>query len=94
MALEITYIDRADHKEHKVYGICVGRATVTLGASSATCGTVPGGAAIARLTAGEACTVSNNGAAADATNGFYLAANTTIDVAVPHQAQPFYAKLG
>lgn len=82
MALEISYWSGYDPITRLAYGTVLARASVTLTASSASMGTVPAGAAIARVTAGEATLVSNNGTAASATNGVYLATGDSIDIAV------------
>lgn len=82
MALSISYFGGADIQTMQCYGECVSRADVTLTASSASMGAVPANAALARVTAGEACTVSNNGTAASATNGISLAAGDKIDLAI------------
>lgn len=82
MALEITYYSGADTQEGVVYGKVMGRSTVTLGASSANAGTKPNGAALARIKAGEACVVSNNGDTS-ATNGQHLDAGEVIDMECP-----------
>lgn len=82
MALEITYYGDADIVTGACLGIQLGRATVTLSASSADAGTKPSGAAIARLTAGENCIVSNDGDTSS-TNGQYLASGSFIDMQVP-----------
>lgn len=82
MALEITYYGDADIITGACLGLQLGRATVTLTASSADVGTKPDGAAIARFTAGENCIISNNGATSS-TNGQYLAAGGILDMQVP-----------
>lgn len=93
MALSISYFGGTDVNTMQCYGECVSRADVTLTGSSASMGTPPTNAAIARVTAGEACTVSNNGTAASATNGVSLAANAVIDMAVI-RGQALLAKTG
>lgn len=87
MALTITYVDNADIRTRQCYGTFLSTASVSLTSTSADCGAVPGSASIARIKAGEACYVSNNGADASATNGVPLAANEVIDLAVPTGAQ-------
>jgi hypothetical protein len=84
MALEISYFDGAGTTSitSNVYGGLVASASVTLSGSSASCGTVPAGTRLARVKAGETCRVSNNGAAASATNGVHLAASETIDITI------------
>lgn len=82
MALEITYYGDTDTTTGQIYGLQLGRSTVTLTASSADAGAKPSGASFARLRAGEACVVSNNGATS-ATNGQYLAAGEFIDMQTP-----------
>lgn len=83
MALEISYWTGSDAATRSCYGTNVGRTSATLTGSSAALGVIPSGASVARLKAGENCIVSNNGAAASASNGVYLAAGDTIDIAVP-----------
>lgn len=93
MALTVEYWTGADLKTRQCYGWCVETASVSLTTSSASCGTVPKGATIARITAGEACYVSNNNVAASATNGAYLlAAGDYRDMAVPNGGGPFLAR--
>lgn len=84
MALEISYFTGPGESKQtdKIYGTLTGSASVTLTGSSASCGTVPANTNLARLKAGEACRVSNNGAAASASNGVYLAAGDIIELSV------------
>ena len=82
MALEISYWTGYDAVTRLAYGTVISRVSSTLGGSSTGQGAIPANAVIARLKAGENCNVSNNGAAASATNGVYLAAGDTIDIAV------------
>lgn len=83
MALEISYWSGYDPVTRTVYGELIASATQTLGSSSTDCGTPPANAAVARLTAGENCRISNNGASATATNGVLLNAGDSIDLQVP-----------
>lgn len=87
MALRITYFDGCDTITRQCYGVVMGSAAVTLTATSADLGVVPPGAAVARMSAGEDCLVSNNGTAASATNGVFLSAGSAIDMAVPASGQ-------
>lgn len=87
MALEISYWTGYDPITRQCYGINAGRASVTLTGSSADLGTVPSNAAIARLEAGEDCVISNNGAAASATNGIKILAGIAQDIQVPVTGQ-------
>ncbi len=82
MALSITYFDGADRTTQQCYGKMLSTVEYTVTGSSASCGTPPESAKIARLTAGEACNVSNNGSAASAINGVRLAAAAVIDVEI------------
>ena len=82
MALSISYFTGADGATRQCYGWLLGSAVVTLTSFDASCGTPPPNAGIARVTAGEACFVSNNMTAVSATNGVSLAAGTTIDIAI------------
>ena len=93
MALSISYFAGADLQTQKCYGRNISRVDVTLTGSSASCGTPPEQATLARLTAGEACTVSNNGTAASATNGVSLASGAVIDLEV-FRGTAFLAKTG
>lgn len=90
MALEISYWTGYDPITRQAYGTCISRVSYTVTASSVSVGTPPANAAIARLRAGEACCVSNNGADASATNGVYLGVGDVIDLAV-NQASPIEA---
>lgn len=92
MALDVTYYAGRGSHGTQIYGGQVTRAIVSLTGSSATCGAVPGGAVLARLTAGEDCVVSNNGAAASDTNGQKILTGGTIDLSVPAGGAPFYGK--
>ncbi len=92
MALTVEYYTGADLKTRQCYGWNISSAAVGLTSTSATCGAVPAGAVIARITAGEASYVSNNNLTASATNGALIAANTTIDMAVPNGGTPFLAR--
>lgn len=87
MALEISYWSGYDPITRQCYGTNLGRASVTLTGSSTDLGTVPSGAAVARLDAGEQCCVSNNGNAASSTNGVLIKAASTVDIAVPVSGQ-------
>ena len=91
MALNVAYFIRADAMTHKVYGACIGGAAVTLGASSATIGTIPNGTSFARFSAGEDCIISNNDQAASSTNGVPLRSGEIIDLEVP-VGGVYYAK--
>lgn len=82
MALNIAYFTGADVETDQCYGTLVSSVAYTVTGTSASVGTPPPFAAVARLKAGEACYVSNNGVAASATNGFFLAAGDSIDVQV------------
>jgi hypothetical protein len=92
MALLIMYFDGADHETRQVYGYCISQAAATLSGTSASAGTPPANAKLARIKAGEACYVSNNGAAASSTNGVTLAADEVIDMAVPIDGTGFLAR--
>lgn len=89
MALKIAYFTGHDARTEKCYGILRSAVSVSLTGTSASCGTPPEGAYIARIRAGETCVVSNNGAAASDTNGIYMEAGDAIDIQVDG---PFYAK--
>ncbi len=92
MTLSVSYYTGADVKTGQTYGGQISRVDVTLSGTSASCGTVPPGAALARIKAGEACYVSNNNVTASSTNGELLAANDIIDLAVPNGGGPFLAR--
>lgn len=82
MALEISYWTGYDPITRQCYGTNISRVSSTLTGSSASQGTIPPNASVARLKAGENCCVSNNGSAASSTNGTYLALGDVIDLAV------------
>lgn len=82
MALNIAYFGDADVTTAMCYGILCGSVAYTVTGSSASVGTPPANASLARLKAGEGCYVSNNGSAASATNGVYLAAGDVVDIEV------------
>jgi hypothetical protein len=82
MALNIAYFGDSDTITGQCYGILSASVAYTVTGSSASVGTPPSNAAIARLAAGENCYVSNNGAAASATNGIYLAVGQVTDIEV------------
>jgi hypothetical protein len=82
MALNISYFTGADQETGQCYGTLVSSAAYTVTGSSASVGTPPAFAGVARLKAGEGCYVSNNGTAASSTNGVYLAAGDSIDLEV------------
>jgi hypothetical protein len=82
MALNIAYFTGADIGTGQCYGGLISSVAYTVTGSSASVGNPPTGAKIARLSAGENCYVSNNGAAASSTNGIYIGANTSIDIAI------------
>ena len=82
MALEISYFTGADRYTRQCYGVLISSAAYTVTGSSASAGTVPPGAAIARVKAGEACRVSNNDVAASATNGIHLDAGEVVDIEI------------
>lgn len=82
MALEVSWFAGEDRTTHSCYGSLLGSVSYTVTGSSVTVGTVPAGATIARVKAGETCRVSNNGIAASATNGVHLAASEVVDLQV------------
>lgn len=84
MALEVSYFAGSGETRltSKVYGTLLGSASVTLTGTSASCGTVPAKTVLARLVAGEACYVSNNGTTASATNGINIPAGGVVDVTI------------
>jgi hypothetical protein len=79
---DITYFSGADPITRQAYGQVISRATPTLTGSSASLGTPPTNAAIARVRGTEACCITNNGADASATNGVYLGDGDVIDLAI------------
>jgi hypothetical protein len=87
MALEITFYSGYDRETQQVYGMGLGGVSYTVtGSSAAVMTTIPAGAKVARIKAGEICRVSNNGRAADntaaATNGVHLSVGEVIDLEV------------
>lgn len=72
----------ADRETEQCYGTLLSSVAYTVTGSSVSVGTPPSGSAIARLSAGEACYVSNNGRDASATNGIYLGAGDIADIQV------------
>lgn len=93
MALNIAYFIGADRETQYCYGTLISSVAYTVTGSSASVGTPPEQARIARLAAGEACYVSNNNRAASATNGIYLAAGDVADITV-FASQPIQAITG
>ena len=90
MALNIAYFNDTDQATGQCYGALISSVAYTVTASSASVGTPPSNANIARLSAGEACYVTNNAGAAAATNGFHLAVGAVIDIEV-YPSQPIKA---
>jgi hypothetical protein len=82
MALSISYFGGSDAITMQCYGELIGTVAVTLTGSDASMGVPPANAAIARITAGEACFVSNNTTAVSATNGVSMATASTMDLAI------------
>jgi len=82
MALNVSYFLGADVGTGQCYGGLLGSVSYTVTGSSASVGTNPTGAKIARLNAGEACYVTNNGATVSSTNGIYMAAGDIVDLAI------------
>lgn len=82
MALEISYWTGYDAITRLCYGRLISSESMTLSAASSNSGTIPANSAVARLTAGENCRISNNGSAASATNGVYLGAGESMDLSV------------
>ena len=82
MALNVAYVYGSDDETGQAYGNLASSVAYTVTGSSASVGTPPSGAKVARLSAGEACYVSNNGSPASSTNGIHLAAGAVADVQV------------
>jgi hypothetical protein len=82
MALNVSYFTGADIGTGQCYGGLISSVAYTVTGSSASVGNPPTGAKIARLAAGENCYVSNNGTTVSATNGIYIPAGSSIDIAV------------
>lgn len=82
MALNVSYFTGADIGTGQCYGGLLSSVAYTVTGSSASVGTPPTGAVIARLAAAENCYVSNNGVTVSATNGIYIPAGSSIDLAV------------
>lgn len=93
MALNIAYFTDTDQATGQCYGALLSSAAYTVTASSASVGTPPAAANIARLKAGEACYVTNNAGAASASNGIFLAAGDSIDLEV-YPSSPIKAVTG
>ena len=85
MPLSVSYFADTDLVARLCYGRLLGSVSYTVTATSASVGTPPSGSNIARIHAGENCYVSNNGAAASATNGLYLTAGSAVDIEVAEQ---------
>lgn len=93
MPLNVSYFNDTDQSTNLVYGALLSSVSYTVTGSSASVGTPPVNANIARLSAGEPCYVTNNAAAASTTNGIYLAAGSVIDIEV-YPSSPIKAIAG
>lgn len=84
MALEISYWTGTDTNTRQVYGRLISSESMTLTGVTQQSGAAPDGASLARVSAGEACRVTNSAASptVTATNGTYLAAGDSIDLFV------------
>lgn len=80
--MRIAYFADADVTTNQCYGILLGSKKYTVTSSSATVGTPPTNAKIARIKAEETCVVSNSGSAASDDNGIFMEAGDIIDIEV------------
>lgn len=80
--MNVAYFTGTDQTTGQCYGTLVSSVAYTVTGASASVGTPPAFAEVARVKANEACYVSNNGGAASATNGIYLAVGDVVDIQV------------